>query len=97
MPSRSRNYVEAGVKVLIPSPLLSYTNRQWVEGDGTTLAELLADLDRQYPGLRFRVIDEQDRMRGHMRFFVNGEQTFDLQHPLRATDAVQLVQALSGG
>jgi hypothetical protein len=36
-------------------------------------------------------------MRGHMRFFVNGEQTFDLNHPLRPTDAVQLVQALSGG
>jgi molybdopterin converting factor small subunit len=85
------------MKVLIPSPLLSYTNRQWVDGDGATLAELLTDLDRQYPGLRFRVIDEQDRMRGHMRFFVNGEQTFDLNHPLRPTDAVQLVQALSGG
>jgi hypothetical protein len=58
---------------------------------------LLADLDRQYPGLRFRVVDEQDRLRGHMRFFVNGEQTFALNHPLRPTDAVQLVQALSGG
>lgn len=85
------------MKVLIPSPLLSYTGRQWVEGNGVTLAELLADLDRQYPGLRFRIIDEQERMRGHMRFFVNGEQTFDLNHPLRPTDEVQLVQALSGG
>lgn len=85
------------MKVLIPSALLSYTGRQWVDGNGATLAELLADLDRQYPGLRFRVIDEQERMRGHMRFFVNGEQTFELNYPLRPTDAVQLVQALSGG
>ena len=58
---------------------------------------MLADLDRQYPGLRFRVIDEQDRMRPHMRFFVNGEQVFDLACPLKPTDAVVLVQALSGG
>ncbi len=85
------------MKVLIPSSLLSYTGRQWVEGSGATLAELLSDLDRQYPGLRFRVIDEQDRMRGHMRFFVNGEQVFDLDQTLRPTDTVQLVQALSGG
>ena len=85
------------MKVLIPSPLLSYTNAQEVEATGATLAELLADLDRRYPGLRFRVVDEQDRMRRHMRFFVNGEQVYDLAHALRPTDDVALVQALSGG
>jgi len=85
------------MKVLIPSPLLSYTKEAEVEAAGATLHEVLADLDRRYPGIRFRVIDEQDRMRGHMRFFVNGEQVFDLGCALRPTDAVQLVQALSGG
>jgi len=85
------------MKVLIPSSLRSYTKAREVEATGATLTELLADLDRQYPGLRFRVIDEQDRMRGYMRFFVNGEQVFDLTHALRPTDAVYLVQALSGG
>ena len=85
------------MKVLIPSPLLSYTKEREVEATGATLTELLADLDRQYPGLRFRVIDEQNNMRAHMRFFVNGEQVFDITHPLRPTDAVYLVQALSGG
>jgi sulfur-carrier protein len=85
------------MKVLIPTPLLSYTKEYEVEATGATLTELLADLDRQYPGLRFRVIDEQDRMRPHMRFFVNKAQVFDLTHPLRSTDSVVLVQALSGG
>lgn len=85
------------MKVLIPSSLLSYTKAPEVDASGATLAELLADLDRQYPGLRFRVVDEQDRLRGQMRFFVNGEQVFELTHPLRPTDAVYLVQALSGG
>ena len=85
------------MKVLIPSPLRSYTDRSWVDADGSTLGELLADLDRRYPGIRFRMIDEQDRMRRHVRFFVNGAATFDLHLPLRPTDEVCIVQALSGG
>lgn len=85
------------MKVLIPSPLLSYTKRAEVEARGETLAELLEDLDGQYPGIRFRVIDEQDHMRAHMRFFVNNGQVFDLHHRLNPTDEVVLVQALSGG
>ena len=85
------------MEVLIPSSLLSYTQAPEVDATGATLAELLTDLDRQYPGLRFRVVDEQDQLRGQMRFFLNGEQVFELSHPLRPTDAVYLVQALSGG
>ncbi len=85
------------IKVLIPSPLRSYTQAREVEAAGATLAALLADLDRRFPGFRFRMIDEQDRVRPHMRVFVNGEQTFDLAQGLRATDSVQIVQALSGG
>jgi molybdopterin converting factor small subunit len=85
------------MKVLIPTPLLSYTKVREVEASGATLMELLTDLDRRYPGLRFRVIDEQERMRPHMRFFVNKVQVFDLTHSLRPTDSVVLVQALSGG
>jgi molybdopterin synthase sulfur carrier subunit len=85
------------MKVLIPSSLHSYTNAREVDANGASLTELLADLDRRYPGLRFRVIDEQNHMRKHMRFFVNDEQIFDLTHPLHPTDSVFLVQALSGG
>jgi molybdopterin converting factor small subunit len=85
------------MKVLIPTPLLSYTKTNEVDADGATLAELLHDLDRQFPGIRFRVIDEQEKMRPHMRFFVNGEQVFKLSHALQPSDAVALVQALSGG
>ena len=85
------------MKVLIPSPLHSYTGRAWVDAEGATLGELLSDLDRQFPGIRFRMIDEQERMRRHVRFFVNGDQTFDLQRTLRPADEVCIVQALSGG
>lgn len=85
------------MKVLIPTPLRSYTGEREVEASGVTLATVLLDLDRRYPGIRFRMIDEQDRMRPHMRFFVNGEQVFDLARPLGPGDDVQIVQALSGG
>ena len=85
------------MKVSIPTPLLSYTKEKEIDAAGATLAELLADLDRRYPGLRFRVVDEQARVRPHMRFFVNGEQVFDIAHPLRPTDEIHILQALSGG
>jgi molybdopterin converting factor small subunit len=85
------------VNVLIPSPLHSYTGRVKVQADGTTLAALLADLDRRYPGIRFRMVDEQDRIRRHVRVFVNGDQVFDLARALDPADEVVIVQALSGG
>jgi molybdopterin synthase sulfur carrier subunit len=85
------------MKVTIPGPLRSYTKKRDVEASGATLAALLADLDRQYPGMRFRMVDEQDRLRPHMRCFVNGEQVVDMASALRPGDALQIVQALSGG
>ena len=85
------------MKVLIPSALRSYTERSEAEASGATLAAVLGDLDRRYNGIRFRIIDEQDRIRRHIRIFVNGKQVRDLSQPLRAADEVVIVQALSGG
>lgn len=86
------------MNVLIPTPLRSYTaGQRHVEAAGATLAEVLDDLDQRYPGIRFRMIDEQDRMRRHIRFFVNGDQVFDLARELRETEELVIVQALSGG
>ena len=86
------------MKVFIPTPLRSYTNNlAEVQANGDTLAELLADLDRSYPGMRFRIIDEQDGIRRHMRIFINQDQVSRLDVPLNATDEVLIFQALSGG
>ena len=85
------------MKIGIPSALQSYTGQAEVEASGATLAAVIDDLDRQYTGIRFRMIDEQDRMRPHIRFFINGELTRNLNEPLRMTDEVFIVQALSGG
>ena len=86
------------MRVLIPTPLRSYTQqRADVDAAGPTVAALLADLDRRFPGIRFRLIDEQDHIRPHMRIFVNREQIYDLALPLRDGYEVQILQALSGG
>lgn len=86
------------MKVIIPSPLLSYTNQQKeVEAVGATVADVLEDLNRNFPGIRFRMIDEQDAIRQHMKIFVNGEQVFGLNVGLKPVDEVHILQALSGG
>ncbi|MFN0315191.1 MAG: MoaD/ThiS family protein [Burkholderiales bacterium] len=85
------------MKVQIPSALRSYTQRSETEASGATLGVVLADLDRQYPGIRFRMIDEQEKIRRHIRIFVNSEQIHDLSKSLNTTDEVVIVQALSGG
>jgi sulfur-carrier protein len=96
-PWRSASELQT-MKVAIPTPLRSYTGeRSQVEAVGTTLAEVLADLDRRYPGIRFRMIDEQERIRRHMRIWVNRDEVRTLEVPLAATDEVIIAQALTGG
>lgn len=86
------------MKVLIPTLLRSYTDEHSeVEAAGTTLAEALADLDQRYPGIRFRLIDEQDMIRRHIRIWVNQDEVRTLKIPLAASDEVIIFQALSGG
>ena len=86
------------MRVLIPGPLRSYTaNATSVTALGETLGALTVDLDRCYPGMRFRIIDEQGQIRPHIRFFVNGAQMRSLSEPLAEHDEVMIVCALSGG
>lgn len=85
------------MKVLIPSALRSYTDSPQAEVEAHTLAQAVAALDRQYPGIAFRMIDEQGRIRRHIRFFVDGRPVHDLNHGLDADGELVIVQALSGG
>jgi len=86
------------MKVLIPGALRDYTGeRREVEANGATLDEVLADLDRRYPGIRFRMVDEQDGIRRHMRIYVNGGEVDAIDVPLRSSDEIIILQALSGG
>ena len=84
--------------VHIPSPLRSYTAKKaQVDVDGTSVKQLLANLDSDHPGIRFRMIDEQDSIRQHIKIFVNTDQVSDLSHELKSGDVVHIICALSGG
>ena len=86
------------MKVRIPTPLRSYTAQQSaVDADGTTVDDVLRDLDRQFPGIRFRVVDEQNQLRKHMKIWVGQDAVRDLSTPVTDADEVTLMQALSGG
>jgi sulfur-carrier protein len=84
--------------VHVPSPLFSYTgNRAQVTAAGATLAEILNDLDRQFPGFKFRVVNEQDRIRSTILFYIGGKVTRNLLDFVGAADEVHIIAALSGG
>jgi molybdopterin converting factor small subunit len=86
------------IKVLIPSQLAAYTaGATRVEAEGATIDAALDDLDRRFPGLKFRVIDEQDRIRRHMRIFVGLEEARDVRRKLAPGDELMIFGALSGG
>ncbi len=86
------------MRVNLSSHFRSYTaGRPVVEASGSTVAEVLRDLDRRYPGLRFRVIDEQDHVRRHVKVFVNLDAIEDLALPVSDADEIHVIGALSGG
>lgn len=86
------------MNVRIPTPLRSYTDqRPLVTAAGATVSDLLDDLDRQFPGIRFRIADEQNRLRRHVKIWVGQEPVHDLSIALEPTDELTIMQALSGG
>ncbi|MGC1816420.1 MAG: MoaD/ThiS family protein [Casimicrobiaceae bacterium] len=105
MTARTSREAAAVVRVKIPSPLRSYTGTAEVAVAVPVLAPelpptvggVLAALDGAYPGIRFRIIDEQRRLRPHIKLFVGGALTRDLATPLTSESEVMIVAALSGG
>jgi len=86
------------MKVRIPSPLRSYThNKSEVEATGASVADVLAKLEADYPGIRFRMIDEQNAIRTHIKIFVNNDLATRLTHKVKDEDTVHIICALSGG
>ncbi|MGE4158544.1 MAG: MoaD/ThiS family protein [Planctomycetota bacterium] len=86
------------VKVRLAALLHSYTSGvPVVEAEGGTLAEVMDSLDRSYPGLAFRVVDEQGMVRPHMSVFVGSERVRDPLVPVGPRQEIFIVGALSGG
>ncbi len=89
------------IQVRIPTPLRKHTGgAEAVEAEGATIAQLVADLDRRYPGIRDRICDESGQVRRFVNMFVNGEDIRflgQLETPLKPGDEVSIVPAIAGG
>jgi molybdopterin converting factor small subunit len=86
------------VEVRLAALLHAYTQgTSVVHASGATIGEVLDDLDRRYRGIRFRLVDEQDSLRPHMRLFLNGADARDVACPVKDGDEIYIVGALSGG
>jgi sulfur-carrier protein len=86
------------ISVFIPSQLTAYTDGVTrVPAAGATVGAVLDDLDQRFPGLKFRVVDEQDRVRKHMRMFIGRQETRSIAAPVRDGDELLIFGALSGG
>lgn len=84
--------------VRIASPLRSYTGgAASVPAVGVTVEEVLAHLERRFTGIRFRMVDEQHRIRPHIRLYVNTSEVTALSQPVRPGDTLHVICALSGG
>jgi molybdopterin converting factor small subunit len=88
----------SGVTVHVPQQLRNYTGgERQVAASGATVDEALTQLNQRFPGIRFRVVDEQGRIREHMRIFVDGERVHGVGAKLAPKAEVHIFGALSGG
>lgn len=89
------------VMVRIPTPLLSLTQgKKEVTAEGATLREVIEDLERQFPGIKERLCDEEGKLRRFINFFVNDEDIRFLEGeetPLKEGDVISIVPAIAGG
>src|SRR5215510_2133297 len=86
----------AAVKVRLASLLHSYTGgMKVIELEASTVGEAMEVLDRRFPGLAFRIIDEQGQIRPHMNIFLGEESVRDLATPVSGASEIYIVGALS--
>ena len=88
----------AAVRVRIAALLHSYTGGlKVVEVEASTIGEAIAALDRSFPGIAFRIVDEQGQIRPHMNVFLGEENVRDIDASIGGTAEIYIVGALSGG
>lgn len=89
------------VTVRVPTPLQKLTNNQAeITAEGATVKAILADLEKQFPGMKERLYDEQGKLRRFINFYVNNEDIRFLQGEetaIKEGDEVSVVPAIAGG
>ncbi len=88
-------------KVRIPTTLRSYTkNLEEVEAAGATVADVLNDVEKNYPGIRERLLDEKGGVRRYVNIYANDEDIRfqqELKTPVKDGDKISIVPAIAGG
>jgi sulfur-carrier protein adenylyltransferase/sulfurtransferase len=88
-------------KILIPTPLRPYTDKQdAVDAHGSTVGELLADLTSKHTGLKAHLYNEQGTLRSFVNVYVNDEDIRYLQKeqtPVTSDDTVSIIPSVAGG
>jgi molybdopterin synthase sulfur carrier subunit len=89
------------VKVRIPTPLRKLTNdAELVEVEAKTVAEAIDGLQKMYPGIKDRLVDETGAVRRFVNVYVNEEDIRFLQNqqtPLKDGDEISIIPAIAGG
>jgi molybdopterin synthase sulfur carrier subunit len=89
------------VHVRVPTPLRRFTGgAEEVSANGATVAALVSDLEKNHPGIKERICDEEGRVRRFVNIFVNGDDIRflnNLDTPIKDGDEVSIVPAIAGG
>lgn len=87
--------------VRIPTPLRKLTEgKEEVSATGATIGELITDLDKNYPGIKNRICDDNGQVKRFVNIFANDEDIRFLQNldtPVKEADEVSIVPAIAGG
>ena len=87
--------------VRIPTPLRKLTDgKEEVAASGSTVGEVIANLEKAYPGIRARICDDSGAVRKFVNIFANDEDIRFLQNldtPLKDSDELSIVPAIAGG
>ena len=88
-------------KVRIPTPLRKLTNNEeLVEVNAATIGEAIAELQKRFPGIQERLVDETGAIRRFVNVYVNEEDIRFLQNQetvLKEGDEVSIIPAIAGG
>ena len=88
-------------KVRIPTPLRKLTNElEVIDAAGATVAEVLDNVEKAFPGLKERICDENGQVRRFVNVFVNAEDIRFLEEsatPVKEADEISIVPAIAGG
>jgi molybdopterin synthase sulfur carrier subunit len=87
--------------IRIPTPLRKLTKEQeLVQADGSNVGELIESLDKNFPGLKERICDENGNVRRFVNIFLNDEDIRfldDKSTVVKEGDELSIVPAIAGG